>query len=278
LERGFFWSDSRLCLQGFSLAGVTTTIGLPEFQTLVDVGQGLPFQVGYPVIALTHGHLDHASGVPYLLGQRSLFSQGPALILSPHGLLGPLRDIIQIWEKIECHQFSYELRGVRPGDRLELDKGRFIEVFQTHHRIDSVGYAFGRTRTKLRADLKGMGPDAICKVRDRGESATESEAHVEVAITGDTTSEFVHSTIVQHARVVVVEVTFWEERRSAEQARTWGHIHSAELPSILSKLRAEKVLIKHVSGRHSTAEIERLLTGMFSPEERSRVEIFPRPG
>ena len=64
LDHGYTWVHKDIKLVGYSLAGTTTSIAFPSADVVFDVAQGLPFQIPIKHLLITHGHMDHASGLP----------------------------------------------------------------------------------------------------------------------------------------------------------------------------------------------------------------------
>ncbi len=140
LAYGFKWSHQEIELTGYSVAGVTTSLVFHAADICFDVGQGLPFQVPITNIAITHGHLDHAAGLPYLLGQKAMHSVRRPNIYMPQSLVSPMSEILNLWAKIEGHVYSFNLEGLAADETRDL-KGKFyLKPFRTFHRVDSQGY------------------------------------------------------------------------------------------------------------------------------------------
>ncbi|MGE0528085.1 MAG: MBL fold metallo-hydrolase, partial [Bdellovibrionales bacterium] len=95
--------------------------------------------------------------------------------------------------------------------------------------------------------------------------------------TGDTRIEFSDSTQVQNSRVLLMEVTSWDDRKGVEQARSWGHTHFHEFLTRLDQLNCEKIVLIHTSARYSTRALQELIDEYVPEPHRARVELFPRP-
>src|SRR5690606_23012108 len=97
----------------YSLAGITTSLFCKNASVCFDVGQGLPFQLGAKRILITHGHMDHASGLPYLIAQKNMTGQKETEIFVPEDLLAPMEEILKIWQRIDRHEYSYRLQAAK---------------------------------------------------------------------------------------------------------------------------------------------------------------------
>jgi ribonuclease Z len=71
--------------------------------------------------------------------------------------------------------------------------------------------------------------------------------------------------VVRKARVLVIEVTFVDERVSVEQCRSKGHVHLFEVVERAELFRNEALLFTHFSARYSAAEIVAALDRSLPP-------------
>jgi ribonuclease Z len=278
LARGYEWSFGDWNFAGYSVAGVTTSIFCRTASVCFDVGQGLPFQNSAKRILLTHGHLDHAAGLPYLLSQKNMMGQKETLVLAPPAIVGPLERILALWREIDGHAYEYEMRGLEPGEFLPLDKTFGVRPFATPHRVPSQGYLLYQKKSRLREGLREAGPEAILAERRAGRNPNEETWEPMVAFTGDTKSEFwsAHPDITR-ARILFVECTFWDNHKPVEHARKWGHLHLDELLALLAKLQNERIVLIHTSARYTTKQLREILAERVPAEHRERVVLFPRP-
>ncbi|RYZ77436.1 MAG: hypothetical protein EOP05_01845 [Proteobacteria bacterium] len=75
----------------------------------------------------------------------------------------------------------------------------------------------------------------------------------------------------------VMEVTYWDNKKSVENAREWGHIHLEELLPRLEGLKNERIVLIHASARYSTKYLEEILDARLPEYLKGRVTLFPRP-
>ncbi len=280
LAAGYHLIHDDIRLLGYSVAGTSTSIAFPEADVLFDVAQGLPFQTAYNTILLTHAHMDHASGLPYLISQKSMQKRAKPIIYMPESAMGPISKIMQIWEEIDEFKYSYEFRVPRLNEELPLKPGYFAKIFPTFHRIPSQGYTVFRRRKKLKAEYQQIAktdPQKLARLRREGMILEIDVEENLVSFTGDTRIEFLQSDQARQSRLLVMEVTYWDNKKSIENAREWGHIHFEEFLEALPKIEAERICLIHASARYSTKDLLEILAARVPEHLKPKLTIFPRP-
>jgi len=277
LSTGYSWKYRDVHLLGYSMAGISTSIVFPDADVCFDVAQGLPYQVPISNILLTHGHLDHAAGLPYLIGQKAMMGQVPPTVYMPQELLKPMREIMRIWGDVEDHTYQYQFRGLAPGQEAPLKAPYIAKPFKTTHRVASQGYTVFMRKKKLKPEYRELSSWELGDLRKKGVALDEPIDEPIVAFTGDTTIEFLESEEARNARVLVVEVTYWDGKKSVDNARQWGHIHLDELLPRLDEIRSEKIVLIHASARYSTNYLREIVDARVPEHFKHRIDIFPRP-
>lgn len=277
LATGYTWTHKNIRLVGYSMAGISTSIVFPDADVCFDVGQGLPFQMNIPTICITHGHMDHASGLPYLISQKSMMSQQPPMVYMPEGLVKPMTSIVKLYEQIDNFNYNYTFRTIAPDEEGALKPPYFFKTFKTLHRVDSQGYTVFERKKRLKPEYREIDPQQLGHLRKKGEVLEEFWDEPVLSFTGDTTIEFLDSPQVRQSRVLVMEVTYWDDKKTVENARLWGHIHLDELIPRLESLKCEKIVLIHASARYTTKYLKEVMDARIPEHFKHRVELFPRP-
>jgi ribonuclease Z len=258
---------------GTSLAGIRTSLLLPEIDVAFDVAQGLPFAVKAKHYFISHCHMDHAAGIPYLISLKALNKLAAPTFYVPESFADPIREIMQIWQKAEGHTYGFEIVPVTANSSFEIAKHLVVRSFPTVHRVPSFGYTIFQRHKKLKPEFAGLNRDELLKKKSSGIDLNEHWDEPFFTFTGDTQIEFLDAASwIKKSKYLVMECTYYDNRRTIEQARAWGHIHLDEVLPRLPELECEKIILIHRSSRYSFNEAQSLVRSRCSDP---RVVLFP---
>jgi ribonuclease Z len=273
---GESWSYSRYKFHGLSLSGIRTAIAMPELSLAFDVAQGYPYLLNLKRFFISHGHLDHSAGIPYIISQKAMTRQEPGYFYMPTSLVEPLDQIMKLWEKIEKHQYNYHFIPVKADDEFPINAQYFMKAFPTTHRVESFGYTLFEISKKLKAEYTGLGQGEILQIKKEGHEVNEIVHSPIVSFTGDTQIEFLDSRPwVRKSKILILESTYLDDRKTVAHARDWGHTHLDEIVPRLKDMECEKIVFIHISSRYSNQEALRILKEKIPREYHDRIEMFP---
>lgn len=269
------WKYKNLLIEGYSLAGISTAFALPQYSLAFDVGHGLPHILSMKNFFISHGHMDHASGIPYVLSQKALQNVKGTRVYMPRTLVEPMKQIMDIWSEIEKHEYIFSFVGLENNDEIILNDSHFVKAFSTTHRIPSLGYTLFHKKKKLKQEYRNLTGFQIAQLKKQGQVIEDTFTKPLFSFTGDTTIDvFNCCPWLQDSEVLFIEVTYFDDTKSIEHARKWGHIHFDELVPLFGKLQCERIVLIHASSRYSPRQLLHSYRDRVPKEFRDRVEIF----
>lgn len=139
-------------------------------RVLFDCGEGVALHLRSAIFAIekvfiSHGHMDHISGLPSLISLRQSTkgdTDKPLAIYYPAAdrNLTVFRQAIEQMTRAFVH-YPLSWHPLEPGDRVPLRKGRFLAAFSVRHPADApLGFAIREERRRLKPELQGLpGPE-----------------------------------------------------------------------------------------------------------------------
>ena len=244
---------------GYSVAGEETVVAMPQLDVCFDIGKAPDQVISINHILLTHGHMDHAAGIAYYLSHRNFCGQSAGTIYAPQNLIGPIRQIMDAWGKLDGNQVPGNLVGVKAGDEYQIKPNLFARVFPTKHSRGSVGYSVIEKRKKLKPEYTKLSGPQIVELKKQD---IEIDYPLEMPIVtyfGDTQYvDFSQLNYIAESKILIAECTFYIEEHS-ERAQAGKHMHINEFAELLEKMNNEHILITHTTQRTAMRDIRNIL-------------------
>jgi ribonuclease Z len=263
-------------LAGYSVAGEEAVILAPELDCAFDIGKCPREALTVNHVLLTHGHMDHAAGVPYYFAQRAFQGIEPGTVVAPLEMVRPLEDLMAAWARVEGHGPAHAHRfvGAREGEDYQIRRGLVARPFAVRHSSPSLGYCVIDVRQKLKSEYLDLSGPQIVELKNAGTQITDRVEYPLVAYPGDTAKKnFSDLPFVASAKVFLLECTFFDAEH-VHRSRAGRHMHVSDLPEVLEGMKNEHIVIVHVTRRTNMAEARKLLRHSLRKETLERVSFL----
>jgi ribonuclease Z len=264
-----------LKLEGMSIAGIETAIEVPSLRLVLDMGRCTRTAVNYPLVVVSHGHLDHVGALAQHAARRAMLRMSEPTYVVPAVNADAVQRLFNAAGELDGHAIPRRVVPLRPGEELALSSTRFLRPFATFHPVPSQGYTVWERRTRLRDALSGTPGVELARLRSEGVDVNQSYAVPIMAFTGDTRVDVLES--VEELRAVqtlIIEATFLDEGVSVADARSMGHVHLDELIERRALLSGPDIVLSHFSGRYEPDEVAHILARRLPPELREKVRVL----
>ena len=270
-------------LEGFAQGGWQTAIHVPDAHAVFDAGTLLP-GVSVDHVFITHGHPDHIGALPSMTARRAIQSSPrrsrPENCLNihvPEGIRDQVNTALRTIDGIfgDRSQGPFEVFGHSPGDTIRTGQHTVVKAMRTFHGVASCGWAVEKTVSKLKEEFVGKEGREIARLRLKGVEVTDQKTHTMVVIPGDTTIEFLlRQEQARTAKVLLHEVTYWDERSTPAKCRDAGHTHVDEMIEHCEKFEGEALVLVHRSLKYTRAGVEEIVRRRFPSSMQSKIHIF----
>lgn len=269
------FSHANIGFEGISEGGIRTSIAIPQYSLLFDIGSIPHDKIHLENVLVTHGHLDHAAGIPYYISQRSLQKLKPPSIYVNEAMYENTKKIIQLYSEIEGFDYKYNLISTEANKPFPLSPNTFFKAYKTTHRIPSQGYTIFETVKKLKPEFSDLNGGELVRLKANGQNITEEKDTPLVSFSGDTQIEYVlEHKDVRESKILFLECTYVDSDRNVERARAWGHTHLDEIFYHAKEFKNEKIVLIHFSKRYKQSFIKDIVKKKTPEILKGRIHCF----
>lgn len=251
-------------LFGRSRAAAGTGFFIPELSWAFDAGV-VAHNSRPEHVFLTHTHSDHIHQLVHMKSRHK-----PPQFYVPAHAVPLVEDFLNAAQTLSmsCPQSpeeralwtpSYQLNGVSPGDRIEIQRGGatfVVDVLGCDHSVPCVGYLVSQVRNKLKPEFHGLSGPEIGKLRQDGVEVTEGVSTRLFAFLGDTTTEaFVRHPELLETPAVICECSFLDSEHDVDRAEMTRHTSWAALQPLVEAHPQTLFVLSHFSLRYKPHEI-----------------------
>lgn len=261
-------------VQGVSVAGETTTVGIPELDIVFDLGECPRAMLPAKFAAISHGHMDHVGGLAYFCSQRRFQGMGDATIVCDARVENAIRQMMAGFVDLERQETPYKLIPLDHDQQIEIKNNTFLRAFHTEHTCPSVGYSIVERRSKLKTEFLELPQEKLRELKDRGVEITRTLEIPLVAYLGDTApGPYLIREDVRKAQIVISECTFFEPDHR-ERAKVGMHMHVADVAEWIRVLECQALVLIHVSRRTNLQYARKRLIESVGPQRAENVHFL----
>jgi len=261
-------------VSGVSVGGVYTSLLVPEFDTIFDVGIAPRSFVGASQVLLSHGHADHVGSLGSLIGLRGLARMPPPTVYLPSEIRADVEEAIVALSRTQRRPLEVPFVSMVPGVDVP-SRDLWIRPFRTLHSVPSLGYALVRKVQKLRDEFLQLSSAEVVEQKRAGKDLFRAEDRVELAYVTDSLIDVLdREPWLLDARVLILECTFVGSEKSRASAREKMHVHLDEIVERADSFRCQALVLMHFSQTHHPDEVRRVLAERLPESIRPRVVPF----
>ncbi|MCA9246039.1 MAG: metal-dependent hydrolase [Planctomycetales bacterium] len=268
-------SHRDLTIEGYSRAAVQSYWRIPEFKVGFDLGAQPWAFMGTPTWFISHAHLDHIASLPLYVARRRMMKMEPPTIYMPETAIGPCREILKQFTRLDRGRMPCELLPIHPGDEIELSRELVVVATETQHSVPSMGFVVWERRRKLKPEYQDLTGEQIRDLRMAGTDVASEQRIARLAYLGDSSPAGLdRCEAMYEAQVLIMEMTFVAAAHRKDAIRKFGHIHLDDVIARRERFRNELIIAGHFSTRYNRRRVEQIVAKRLPDMLDGRLKLW----
>lgn len=264
-----------LTIEGWSRAAVQSYWRVPELKVGFDLGASPWDFMGTPTWFVSHTHLDHVAALPVYVARRRMMKMEPPTVYVPVEGLDDVKKLMMVMHRLDRGRQLADVRGLAPGDEIELNREQVVTVVNTVHTVPSRGFIVSERRRKLKPEYVGLPGEKIKELRLSGVEITREERIPLVAYTGDTSPAGLdNNPAFYEAKILITEMSFIRASHRRDKIHKFGHMHLDDFVERAGRFKNELIVTAHFSTRYHPNEVRKLLDNKLPPELKAKMKLW----
>ncbi|SHH19959.1 MBL fold metallo-hydrolase [Thermosipho atlanticus] len=245
---------------GYSKALYTTWVYYSPERILFDAGEGVSTMMNNKIYAikhifLTHGHVDHISGLWSLINTRNnaMGDRGKDLsIYYPKGNKG-IEEYLTFIRKVNSDlRFNLNIYPIEDGSEIILrdskQNKKFIRAFKVKHTQNekSFGYHVFEERKKLKKEFQNLSQNEIAELAKLYGSDYITEKYNSKILTFSGDTYLLKKKDIEDTEILFHECTFLNKN----DRKYNNHATIEDIVELVKDTKIKKLILYHISGRY----------------------------
>lgn len=247
-----------ITIEGYSRAAVQTYWRISEYRLGFDLGWQPWEFMGTPNWFISHTHMDHILALPAYVARRRMMKMDPPNIYVPAGQVNEIRQLLNVFTKLDRGQLPCNIVGMEPGNTIDLTRDLYVQAYQTFHTVPSLGYIVWERRHKLKQEYLSLSGEQIRDLNLAGVPITDEFRYPRLAFLGDSTCKGLDvNPDFFRSDVLIMEMTFVAPGHRKEAIHKHGHFHLEDMVDRIEKFENKMIIASHFSTRYVNQQIKK---------------------
>jgi ribonuclease Z len=231
--------------------------------------------MGTPNWFVSHAHLDHIAALPVYVARRRMMKMEPPTVYVPVEVLDDVKKLLLLFQRLDRGRQLADVRGVAPGDEIELSREHVVTVTNTVHTVPCRGFVVWERRNKLKDEYVGLAGPQIRDLKLSGVEITREVRLPLVAYTGDTAPAGLDAEPAFYdAKVLITEMSFIRASHRRDKIHKFGHMHLDDFLERAPRFKNELIVAAHFSTRYHPNEVRKVLDAKLPPELKAKLNVL----